>query len=117
MSADTPPCGLVQKVPEPTVHAIFRCGAHLADLKQVRSVTLKESGSLDELKEWALGRAGNNGIFQHKLECKLQFRRIRSVPIHLKTRHFSARTHTDRARSIQRISQFERLLNVSKGLA
>jgi hypothetical protein len=75
---------------------------------------LEEPRGLDEFKRRPLGRAGNSGIFQHKFECELQFRRIRKVPIHLKTRRFSALTHTDRAGSIQGIS--ERLLKVSKGV-
>jgi hypothetical protein len=67
-----PPLLLVQKVPEPTVHAVLQLGAGFANLKQTRCIIFQESCSRDELEGRPLERTGYGRMLEDEIEGSLQ---------------------------------------------
>ena len=77
------PIFLVQQVPEPTVHAVLRVGAHLANLKRVRSIVFEEPRNPDELERKCFLLAHKGGIFENQFHCRPQAWRIGKFRVNL----------------------------------
>lgn len=83
---------LVQRVPEPTVHAVLRLDTHLANLKHVRSIVFEESRSPDELERRRFLLAHKGGISEYQFHCRLQAWRLGKFRVNLVVLPFVDRT-------------------------